>query len=392
MNFSDFSIRPNFAAEILDLAGAIKDISSAHSSRATVDLHGNLGEFSPVTIGGTLRPFAFDRYTDIDMKFENIALPVFNPYSGEFAGYNIAKGKLTTELHYQITDRKLNATHHIRIDQLEWGEASEFKSKATLPVRFATALLRDRNGVINLDIPVTGSLDDPKLRIGPIVWQVIKNLIVKAATSPFKLLGSLFAGAEQAQFVDFQPGDASLDAAGGERLAALASSLSDRPAIAVDVPLAAAPEQDRPALVARRLQQLLDTAAAGKQVAGEEVASGAYAALDAAHKREALSAWLRAHQRSVPQIPPPAAPPEGTTRAQAHELADQAAVAVLEQSLRDGIEVSESDLEQLAQARATAIQSALVRSGKLNAERVFIVRDARVAVNDGQIRLRLELK
>jgi hypothetical protein len=333
-----------------------------------------------VTIDGTFRPFAFDRFTDIGMKFENIALPVFNPYSGVFAGYNIAKGKLTTQLRYQITDRKLVAAHNIRIDQLEWGDASEFKGEATLPVKFATALLRDREGVIKLDIPVTGSLDDPQLRLGPIVWQVIKNIIVKAATSPFALLGSLFAGAEEAQFVEFQPGDASLDAASAERLAALAKGLVDKPDISLDIPLAADPELDRPALATRRFQQLLAGAAPD------------YAALDATRKREALTAWLRAQNRSMPTIPAPAAAPAGTTPEEARLRADQAAVSILEDTLRAGITVSEGDLEQLAQARAAAIQSALLRAGELAAARVFIVREARMQVKEGRIRLQLDLK
>ena len=121
MNFSDYSVPPDFNAEIQDLKGTIEALSSARDSRAKVNLAGNLGEFSPVTITGELQPFQFDHYTDIGFKFENIALPVFNPYSGKFAGYSIANGKLYTDLHYQIQDRKLNAAHKIRIEQLEWG-------------------------------------------------------------------------------------------------------------------------------------------------------------------------------------------------------------------------------------------------------------------------------
>ncbi len=104
-------------------------------------------------IAGTTQPFAYDRFTDITLKFENISLPVFNPYSGKFAGYNIAKGKLFTDLHYQIDNRKLEAQHKIRIDQLEWGEATASKEEATLPVKFATSLLKDADGVINARHP-----------------------------------------------------------------------------------------------------------------------------------------------------------------------------------------------------------------------------------------------
>jgi len=400
MNFSDFNIQPNFAAEILDLTGSIKTLSSARSSRAEVDLKGNLGEFSPVTISGAIQPFAFDRFTDIQLKFENIALPVFNPYSGVFAGYNIAKGSLTTELNYQIDRRKLEAKHHIRIDQLQWGEASEFKGEATLPVKFATALLRDRHGVINLDVPVSGSLDDPTLRIGPIVWQVIKNLLTKVVTAPFSWLGSLFAGAEEAQFIDFAPGDATLDPMAGQRLSQLAKGLAEKPDISVDIPLAAIPQVDRPALVQRRLQAELNEAAAGTQKEGEskaksdeeQPAADGYASLTSRQKRDALSAWYRSQKRPLPVIPEPPVPPEGTSKSDAREMADQAAVAVLEQDMKGRITVEDAELEQLAQARAASVQSALLGDGVLEANRVFIVRADRVSMQGESVRLALELK
>lgn len=394
LNFSDFNIKPNFTAEILDLAGSVKALSTALSSRSEVDLKGNLGEFSPVTINGTIQPFAFDRYTDIGLKFENIALPVFNPYSGVFAGYNIAKGALTTELHYQITNRKLDAKHHIRIEQLEWGEASEFKGEASLPVKFATVLLRDRHGVINLDVPVTGSLDDPTLRIGPIVWQVIKNLLTKVVTAPFSWLGSLFAGAEEAQFIDFQPGDATLDAMSAERLGQLAKGLAEKPGISVDIPLAPLPAVDRPALEKKRFQAMLAEVAAGMPGGKDEAAVSApdYATLAPKQKRDALTGWYRIQKRALPPIPDAPKPPEGTSKAEARDLADQAAVAVLEQDLRDAVVVADGDLEQLAQARSAAVQAALLRGGELEASRVFIVRSDRVKVQGEQIRLTLELK
>ena len=249
MNFSDQFIQPNFAADIKDLDGTLTGLSTDPNSSAKVDLKGEVGEFSPVTIAGEIQFFAFDRHTDIGMKFENIPLPIFNPYSGRFAGYNIAKGSLTTDLQYLIEDRKLEAKHHIRIDQLEWGEATESKEAVPLPVKLATSLLKDVDGVIDLNVPVNGTLDDPKFRIGPIVWQIIKNILVKAVTAPFRLLGSLFKGAEEAQFVQFAPGEATLDPAAAEQMSALAKGLAQKPEIKLDVPIGVVEELDRPALV-----------------------------------------------------------------------------------------------------------------------------------------------
>ncbi len=121
-------------------------------------------------------------------------LSTFNPYSGKFAGYNITKGKLTTELHYKVDGRKLDAQHHITVDQLEFGDKTASKDAVSLPIKLAVALLKDRNGVIDLDVPVTGTLDDPKFRLGPIIWKVFVNILEKAVTAPFALLGSLFGG------------------------------------------------------------------------------------------------------------------------------------------------------------------------------------------------------
>ena len=376
MNFSDYSVPPDFNADILGLAGAVTGLSSARDSRATVELAGNLGEFSPVTISGELQPFEFDHYTDIGLKFENISLPIFNPYSGKFAGYNIAKGKLFTELHYLIQDRQLKAAHKIRIEQLEWGEATAGKGEATLPVKFATWLLKDSHGVIDLDVPVTGSLDDPKLRIGPIVWQVIKNLIVKAVSAPFKLLGALFKGAEEAQFVDFAPGSAEIGPEAAGHLGTLAKGLVEKQGIRIEVPAGSAAELDRPALIEQQLQ---------RQLPG-------FAGLPPDRQLEALTALVRQQTGAAPHIPEPPAPPEGTPRAEAKALRQGAAIDYLQKEARAHLQASDADLDALGLARSVAIEHALLADSGLEPARVFVARNGKVSPQDGKVRFELALQ
>lgn len=394
MNFSDFFVKPNFSAEIQALRGTIRGASSAYDAKARVDLTGRLDEFSPVSIEGELQPFAFDRHTDLGLKFENIALPILNPYSTPLAGYNIAKGKLTTVLHYTIVDRRLDAQHNIRIDQLEWGEATETRGEATLPVKFATSLLKDRDGVINLDVPVGGTLDDPTFRLGPIIWQVIKNIIVKAVSAPFALLGSLFAGAEDAQFVDFAPGEAALDAATAERLGALAKSLVEKPELKLDVPIGALPDLDGPALRERAYRSAVDGAVAArfarKERRGEAVP--AYDALETGQKVEVLSGLVRQLTGAVPQLPEPAEPPDGTSRAEAKALRQAAAIEFLEAAARAAVVVPGTELAALGEARAAAIERALLGSGELEPTRVFKVREGKVAASEGKVQFELGLK
>ena len=307
MDFADFSVQPNFAAAIESLDGSITGMSSDPNSRATVALDGNVGEYSPVLIAGTTQPFAFDRFTDITFKFENISLPVFNPYSGKFAGYNIAKGKLFTDLHYQIDNRKLEAQHKIRIDQLEWGEATASKEEATLPVKFATSLLKDADGVINLEIPVSGTIDDPSFRVGPIVWQIIKNILTKAVTAPFKALGALFKGAEDAQFVDFAPGSAVLDPAAAASLGALGKSLAPKPDLRLEVPIGAEASLDGAALAEVRYQRELQAAMRktmfGKKRSDETAPVPAFETLQSEQREKSWRPFTRSCPAPHPRSP-----------------------------------------------------------------------------------------
>jgi len=396
LDFADFSVQPNFAAAIESLNGSITGMSSDPNSHATVDLNGNVGKYSPVLISGTTQPFAFDRYTDITLKFENISLPVFNPYSGKFAGYNIAQGKLFTDLHYQIDNRKLEAQHKIRIDQLEWGEATANKEEATLPVKFATSLLKDADGVINLEIPVTGTLDDPAFRVGPIIWQVIKNVLTKAVTAPFKALGALFKGAEEAQFIDFAPGSAVLDPAAAERLGALGKSLAPKPDLRLEVPIGAEAALDGAALAEARYQRELQaasrTALLGKKRTDETTPVPAFETLPAEQQEQVLTTLYTQLSGAAPVIPEPPEPADDISRKEAKAQAGQARLAWLEQECRARAVVQPSDLEQLGQQRGTAVQDALLTGTGLSPERVFLARDGKVSASGPLVRFELAVK
>ena len=395
MDFADFSVQPNFAAAVHALGGQITGMSTDPNSRATVKLTGNVGEFSPVDIDGTVQPFAFDRHTDIALRFQNISLPVFNPYSGKFAGYNIAKGKLTTELHYTIDARRLDAQHKVRIDQLEWGEATAAKGEATLPVKFATSLLKDADGVINLDVPVQGTLDDPKFRIGPIVWQIIKNVITKAVTAPFKALGALFKGAEEAQFVDFAPGQATLEPVQAERLAALGKSLAPKPDLRLEVPIGFDASLDTEALGAARHARELAAATAvalhGRSRKADAGPPPAFETLEPEQKLDVLTALYERLSGAAPVLPPP---PEAADlprkERKAREI--QASIDWLDAETRKRATPLAGDLERLGQARGVAIERALLADTGLAPERVFLTNAGKVSAQPPSVRFELAVK
>jgi len=387
MSFADYSIQPNFRARIKALKGTITNISSRPGEVATINLSGQvIDQYSPVTINGTMDPLGYDQKTDIHLAFHNIELPVFNPYSGRYAGYAIAKGKLTTELSYKIVRRALQADHHIIVEQLEWGQATDSKDAVPLPVRLATSLLKDKNGVIDLNLPVSGSLDDPQFSIWPVVWKIAGNVIEKAVTAPFRAIGALFEGAEQAQFVDFAPGSATLPAGANGALSALAKALTDRPELQLDIPAAPGIREDAVAIA---------DAAIDAQAMGDDAPKG-FAALDADDQHDALEGLYKKKLGRKPAYPDftPDALKAASDKADLDEgdRRQLLETAWLRDQLRAAFAPADAELMTLGQARAKAIHDALLAGSSVDPGRLFLAGDLAAEANAGHSRIELKIK
>ena len=394
MNFADLTTRPKFAIGIGQLKGTIAGLSSDPASRAKVDLVGQVDRFSPVTIRGEVNPLAAETFLDMAMTFRNVELASFTPYAGRFAGYSIRQGKLSVDLNYKVTDRKLDAHHKFVINQFELGDKVESPDAIGLPLKLAVALLKDRNGVIDLDLPVTGDLDDPKFRIGPIVWKVLVNLLTKAITAPFALLGSLFGGGEDVNLLAFTAGVSALDDPAREKLGSLVKALTERPSLELSVPAVFNRSVDGPALVEIRLQQRVVAArkaqlAARKQPA-DAVAFEQIAADRAGYLREMNTLWQKEFGAGTkaPEPPPLA---EGAPSPSGPELLE-ARIAALEAGIRQRIEITDADLFELAKARAEAAQTQLLTDTGVDPGRVFLISPAEGKASDSGVAMELVLR
>ncbi len=389
-NFTDLSVSPHFSAAIQKLEGSVLGLSSKPGSRATVDLNGAVDAFSPVSIKGQVNPLGTPLYADLALDFRNMELSIFNPYSGKFAGYNITKGKLTTELHYKIDGRKLDAQHHVVIDQLEFGDKTDSKDAVSLPIKLAVALLKDRNGVIDLSLPVTGSLDDPKFRLGPIIWKVFVNILEKAVTAPFALLGSLFGGGPDLQFIDFRPGAVTLEASQEDKVKAIVKALQGRPQLKIEVPIAAVPELDRPALIdaefASELGQAMTQAPAHKKQAAPAASAPSFDQLDAAAKLEVLT---RLYQHDVGGEPKY---PDTVTSVKQKPEQIAAKIDFLTGALREHVAIPDDRFKALGEQRAQALQQALLMDTQIDPARVFLVANDKAVAKDGAVRFELSLR
>lgn len=233
--FSDYLTKPNYKADMKEIAGSLTGLSSKEESRAKLHLQGLHGASSPLEILGTVNPLAEKKFAEINVSFKDIELSNFTPYASKYLGYKIEKGKLILDLKYLIDGNVLKSENRARFDNFELGEKVDSKHATSLPIGLAVSLLKNRAGQINLDLPVEGRLDDPEFKLGAIILKMMGNMILKVITSPFSILGSLFGGGEELSFVEFESGEGRIKESEHEKIDKLAEILKEKPSIRLEI-------------------------------------------------------------------------------------------------------------------------------------------------------------
>lgn len=255
--YTDRTLEPPFSTTFDSLAGSVTGISNVPPQQGRVNLQGQLAGVAPVNFRGTLGALGTEDPTDLQLTMENLSLPALSPYAGRYLGYAVDNGKLALDLDYTITGTRLAASNTVILEQMQLGQAVASDQAVNAPVRLGLALLTDRQGVIEVNLPVEGDMTDPQFSVGQIVMRAFVNLLARAAASPFTMLGSMvdlagFSSEELGQ-VGFEPGSVALGAGEAEKLAALAEALNERPELMLEIRGAVAPEADGLALLQDRM-------------------------------------------------------------------------------------------------------------------------------------------
>lgn len=360
INFTDNFVKPNYSANLTRMGGRINGLSSKAGTVADLELRGSYNDLAPLTVSAKLNPFAAKSYLDLDAEVKGIELSAFSPYSGKYAGYAIEKGKLSLFLKYKIEDNVLAAENRVFLDQLTFGETVDSPEATKLPVTLAVALLKNRAGEIDINLPIAGSLDDPEFSVGGVIVKVVVNLFVKAVTSPFALLGSLFGGGEEMAYVEFDYGYAALTAPMLERLQALAKALDDRPGLKIELAGRIDPDSDREGLKqamlarrvkAQRLEELVKEGSEAASVDEVEISGKDYPRyLERAYRAE--------------KFPKPR---------NVIGLVKTLPVEEMEKLMLANMNADDDALRRLADRRARKVAQWLTTEGKVAGERVFVL-------------------
>ena len=383
VDFTDRNLPRAFHADMQELGGRISGLNSNPAARAEVDLRGSLRGQSPLTISGAVNPLAEKLFLDLKLSFSDIDLSPMSPYSGNYVGYLIEKGKLNLSLDYKIEDNQLKASNEVFLDQFTFGQPVESEEATGLPVKLAVALLKDRNGEIHLDIPVYGNLEDPQFSIAGVVWTIIKNLLVKAATSPFALLGAIFGGGdEDFSSINFEYGSARLSPVEQDKLQRMSQALIDRPSLDVEVSGFVDPDKDpegyREEQLSMEIKRLKYLDLVEDDALAEETSEGD---VEVPAEEYADYLWQVYREKDFPKprnfIGMTKKLPEGE----------------MEKLIYANTEVNDETLGKLAQARALAVQTFFNEEGQLPKERIFLKKPDIAAAPDEETnnRARVEL-
>lgn len=358
VDFTDHFIQPNYATQITQLNGQVDPIKAGTLS--AVALHGKVERTAPLDITGQIDPLSHPIGLALHATARSIELAPLSSYSGRYVGYKIDKGKLSVEVDYTINQGQLEAKNHIFLDQLTFGDKVESRDALSIPVNLAVALLRNSRGEIDINLPISGSLNDPQFSIGGILWQVLGNLLVKAVTSPFALIGSLFGGGEDLSEISFPAGQSVITPEMTARLETLAKALADRPALKLEITGVVNEASDKNGFsqtaLDKKMRNLKQAELAGKGQAAGTVNDVSLSPeettryLEKVYKKEDIKDKphnLVGLKKSLPEA-------EMKTLLLAHLMP------------------TESDLLALADARAQQVHSWLVDQGKVAPERIFL--------------------
>ena len=375
--FSDRFIKPNYSADLTELTGKLSAFSSEAPAAAAasalpgsppapqvnmadLELRGRAEGTASLEITGKLNPLAKPLALDITGKVRDLELPPLSPYAIKYAGYGITRGKMSVDVNYVVLPNgQLTGKNKLVLNQLSFGDKVD-GAPASLPVKLAVALLADRNGVIDLDLPISGSLNDPQFSLGPVIIKIILNVITRAITAPFSLLahalGGGSGGGQELSSVSFAPGSAQLAAEAKAGLDKVAKALTDRPALKLTVVGTSSLEAEREGIKRERLDELL-RAEKRRATVKEGAAASAQVSLSPA---EYLALLLEVYKRA--DMPKPR---------NVIGLAKDLPQGEMEKLLLANIPVTDEDIRALAVQRGVAVKAYLA-SRNLPNERVVL--------------------
>ena len=381
--FTDQNLPIVFDANMQKLNGEISGFSSSSKQPVNIELEGQVDEFGLVEINGALNPLNVTGQTNITLAFSNLDLPSMTPYTVKFAGREIAEGKADIDLTYEIVESDLSASNNIVIRDIRLGGRVESPDAMDLPLDLAVSLLKNSDGVIELNIPVSGDINDPEFAIGPVIRGAIGNAIRNIVTAPFRFLGSLIGSDDDPiDSIRFRAGRIDIAPPEQERLLKLVEALSQRPQLALQIPAPFDETADKQALQKTAVEQRIESLMSEKN-SEDQRETQRQEILEQLYTAAGLSPDLQTIQQELTT-----SEAEEQTEAELDVLAYN---AKLKEQLIKVESVSDSQLQTLAAQRQNAVFEFIQQNGELNNDQLQTQDSVSTKADEGWLKMKFDL-
>lgn len=184
IRFNDYAIREKFAIAASPLNILAKDIDK-NNPRINVNLNTGLKPHGQVTFGVSINPHGIKDF-DISYAIKEIALPDVNPYVVTYTSFPFKSGTLEFKGQWHVRDSIIESMNHLIILNPQLLKRVKKKDAKWLPLPLIMAIVREPGNYIDYEIPVRGSLSDPKFKVGDIITDILRNIFVKPPTYPYR--------------------------------------------------------------------------------------------------------------------------------------------------------------------------------------------------------------
>ena len=354
----DYTVSPAFELDITKMGSTVRGIELPNGDRTELSFNATLDQQSPLVAEGYLQPTDDGADTDLKVTLMNLDMTQLTPYTAKYIAYPVSTGMLSADVAVSLRGKLLSTNNVLDIYQFEVGEKVDSPDAANIPIGLGLALLRDTNGNIRLDIPVEGNVDDPQFRMGRVIGSAIINILVKAVTSPFALIGAIFGGSEDMNILEFEPGMAIPKDSSTAKLESVSKAMASRPGIKLEISGFTSPE-DIPALKVKKFDRMV----AMPKFLDLESDGEAPASIDeVVISEEEYSDYLEEAYSNAPFEKP----------TNFLGIVESRPVPEMEQAIRDNITVTDTDLAELSRNRAEKIRIILTVDKGVETERVFL--------------------
>jgi hypothetical protein len=371
--YTDATTVEPFERKLESVNGTITKIATDTMAPAELQISAAVDSGGLVRVQGAIDPFDYQRFTDLDVDVSDTTLSPMSPISIKMIGFPVETGRVSLDSSYDIVDQQLVSTNHVEIDNLHLGDRVEGEGAIKLPVKLGVSLLKDKDGRINLDIPIEGDLGNPDFVVVSAIQAAATDMVGEIAKAPFRLLGRLGGGSEDQnlEMVDFEPGSAVLEEYTIVNLHTLASALEQRPSLELEIEGTIDAQIDA--------FGLREAAFATEFGEGDEMAVP-IAKLEKMYAAQFSGAELQAVRE------------QHVSSAEESNLYEVAYREALRVPVVETQAIDESQIQALAPARAEAIRSFLVEEAGLDPSRISILPEiAKVNTSEQRVSCRLSV-